>query len=192
MDAVNVGAYHLSENPHLYEPQRSNNFELHVPGLAGIVRPGMLATDTNAAIPNADEILKLAVVSTNIPHFTQGIINVQRGNTEFKAAGRIQFGENQIVVNSLIGVNSKEILMAWQRLSGDPEKETVGLMSEYKKDAYLIEYDPSYNKIRQWIVKGCWVSGISETGYSNETNEKMVMTATIQYDKAYIDQSGNA
>ena len=192
MDAVNVGAYHLSENPHLYEPQRSNNFELHVPGLAEIIRPGMLATDTNASIPNADEIFKLAVVSTNIPHFTQGVINVQRGNTEFKAAGRIQFGENQIVVNSLIGVNSKEILMAWQRLSGDPEKETVGLMSEYKKDAYLIEYDPSYNKIRQWIVKGCWVSGISETGYNNESNEKMVMTATIQYDKAYIDQSGNA
>ena len=192
MDAVNVGAYHLAENPYLYEPQRSNNFELHVPGLANILRPGMLAADTDATIPNADEIFKFAVVSTNIPHFSQQPIHVQRGNTEFKAAGRIVFGENQVVVNSLIGVNSKEILMAWQRLSGDPEKETVGLMSEYKKDAYLIEYDPSYNKVRQWIVKGCWVSAISETGYNNENNEKMVLTATIQYDKAYIDQSGNA
>ena len=60
----------------------------------------------------------------------------------------------------------------------------VGLMSDYKKQATLIEYSPDYKKVREWTLYGCWISGISEDAYNQESGDKHKIRCTIQYDKA--------
>lgn len=183
------GAYALADNPELWEPQRANNFEFVVSDLDNLVRPGVSPDSDNAKFDNAQKLLRLSVQSATVPHFTQSAIEINRGNTSIKVAGRMSFGEGSIVIQDAIGANTKEILMAWQLLSGDPETEKVGHMSDYYKDAWLIEYTPDYQVVRQWRLKGCWISGITEDAYAQDSDSVKNVTATIQYNKGYIDNS---
>lgn len=182
-------AYYLAASPELYEPGRSNNFEFIVTDLDGIIRPGMVGTESNAYIPNAQEVLRIAIDRSSVPHYSQGVIPVDRGNTTIKFAGKMTFDAGELRILDFIGANSKEVAMAWQNASGDIRTRKVGLASDYKKEAYLVEYTPDYQKIRQWIMYGCWISGLQEDAFDATSNDTRHITATIQYDYAILDTS---
>ena len=77
--------------------------------------------------------------------------------------------------------------MAWQALAYDVMTDKVKLAANYKKDITLFEFTPDYSKeIRHWEIKGAWISNITEPEFSNETNEKKTVTATIVYDRAIM------
>lgn len=181
-----IGTYHLANNPNIYEIQRTNNFEFIVSDIDGILRAG----SESATYANAQEVIRMSVISCPIPHFKQGVIPVQRGNTTLKYAGVPTFDAGTVTLNDYIGADTAGVLEAWQNLSYNVKTEKVGLASDYKKDCYLIEYSPDYQPVRRWIMRGCWVSGLSETGMSNEQNNKKEITATIEYDRAELDVSG--
>lgn len=184
-----IGTYHFMDNPNLYEPQRSNNFEFVVTDINGILRAGMDANSQTGRINNAQEVLRLSVASATVPHFSQDVLRVRRGNSEIKFAGIPSFPEGSLVINDWIGVGAKDALMAWQNLSYDVRTEKVGLASDYKKDCVLIDYSPDQQIVRKWNLKGCWISGIGENDRSSDGNEIVKVTATIQYDRAELDTS---
>lgn len=175
----------LADNPALYEAQRQNNFEFVVSGLNGITRVGTI----DQKLSNAEEYLRLAVDQSSVPHYEQGVIEIKRGNTTMKSAGVISFASGTLVINDYIGANTKEILMSWQNLSGNPQTGKVGLMKDYKKNAWLVEYTPDYQEVRKWRIVGCWISGMSEDAYSQSADGKKLITAAVPYDLAYIDNS---
>lgn len=189
---THFGTYHIADNPNMFEIQRSNNFEFVVTDIDGIMRAGMQGTEANAVkyIKNAQEVISLSVTQASVPHFTQSYIEVKRGNSTIKYAGTPTFDSGSLVVNDYIGSDTKSVLMAWQNLSYNVKTEKVGLVSEYKKDCYLIEYAPDGQVVRQWLLHGCWISGLSEPEYNSASNEKREISATIQYDRAEIDVSG--
>lgn len=178
------GAYHLADNPNLYQPQMTNNFEFVVTDLDNLISVG-----TNRVIANAQEYIRMAVASAEVPHFSQEPISISRGNGVIKAAGKPTFGQTSVTINDYIGTDVKDILMSWQNLSYNVDTEKVGLLSDYKKDCYLIEYTPTYQKVRQWILKGCWISNLTETGKSYDSSDKVLISLTIQYDYAKLDKS---
>lgn len=185
---MEFGSYHLSDNKDIYEPQRKNTFEFIVTGLKNMIYAGMnpdVGGTNEYTRANADDILRLCVKSSPVPHFTQKAIAIRRGNSVMKAAGLPDFDNGQITVRDFIGTDVKEILMAWQNKSYNVTTQRVGLMSEYKKDATLIEYSPNYVKVRSWQLKGCWVSSIKESGYDQESGDQNEITVTIEYDYAY-------
>jgi hypothetical protein len=104
-------------------------------------------------------------------------------------AGKAEFDDGQITVHDYIGAHTKEILLAWQRKAYDVRTEKVGLASDYKRDCYLLEYTPDYQLVRTWVLRGCWVSKISEGNYDHDTAENKTLDVSIVYDKAYIDTS---
>ena len=187
MADATIGTYHLADNPDLYELQRSNNFEFVVPNLGSLLRAGYSETDTNALINNAEEVLRISVVESSVPTFTQDVITIRRGNSVMKAAGVPSFNEGSLVINDYIGADGKSALMAWQNLSYNVKTEKVGKMSAYKRDCYLIEYAPDYTPVRTWTLKGCWISGLQMPNFSAESGDKRQVTATIQYDAAFME-----
>lgn len=186
-----IGTYHLADNPQLYQPQLAFNFEFVLTDIDDILRAGALGNEANARIKNAQEVLRCSVVSCDVPHFSQDEIAIQRGNNTVYFAGKPTFKEGTVVVNDFIGADTKSVLMAWQALSYNVGTEKIGSLdvTNYKKDAYLIEYTPDFRKVRQWILHGCWVKGLSEDGYSYESGDSKKITATIRYDRAEIDTS---
>ena len=187
-----TGAYHLSDNPILYEPARSNTFEFIVPFSTQLskafIRAGYQGQESNAILDKSisEEYLRLSVVSATVPTFKQEPIVIRRGNSVMKAAGLPTFNEGSLVINDFIGADGKSALMAWQNLSYDVRTEKVGRMKDYKKDCYLLEYTPDYQLVRQWLLKGCWISGITMSEFNQEQGEKRTISATIQYDCAYM------
>lgn len=184
-----MGTYHMAANTNLYEIQRTNNFEFIVTDIDGIQRAGMIGGETAGTIDNAQEIIRMAVSSASVPYFTQDAIEVKRGNSTMKFAGVPKFDAGTIKVNDYIGASAKEVLLAWQALSYNVVTEKVGLASDYKKTCYLVEYTPDYQKVRQWKMHGCWISKLSGAEFSSDSNEKMQIDVTIEYDKAELDTS---
>lgn len=189
MSAQQIGTYHLADNPQLFEIQRSNNYEFVVTDIDGIMRAGAIGTESNAYINNAQEMLRLSVNKTFVPHFKQETVPVKRGNSTLKYAGVPSFDAGTIDFHDFIGADVKSILKAWQNLSYNVKTEKVGALdvTNYKKDCYLIEYTPDYRKVRTWRLYGCWISSLSEGDYSNEDGGKHMISATIEYDRAEID-----
>lgn len=187
-----IGAYVLANESSgfLAEIQRTNNFEFVVTNLQGIKKPGMSGSETNAVVENIEEVIRLSVNSSSIPHFSQDPIVVRRGNTVVKYAGVINFPEGSIQCNDYIGIDTKIALMAWQNLSGNVKTQKVGLVTDYKRDCWLIEYTPDYQEVRKWILHGCWISSLTEPEYNHDGNDKHTISATIQYDWAEIDFTG--
>ena len=180
-------------NPDIFEPQRTNHFEFQVTGLNNLPKyVGYNFSDegNNSLVSNAEEDIRIAVSQAFIPSFQQSAITVQRGNSTIKYAGRPTFNNGTIVLNDFIGQNTAETLMSWQNLSYDVETEKVGLASDYKKECYLVEYTPDYQPVRRYILKGCWISNLQYSGLDYENSNVMKLTATIEYDKAIIDNSG--
>lgn len=180
-----LGTYYLTDNPKYYEIQRSNNFVFYVSGLS----KKLSIANNKYAQENADDIIKISVNKATVPHFTQSAIQVKRGNNTMKFAGAPEFGSGSIDLNDYIGAGTKDVLLAWQNKSYDVRTEKVGLASDYKKDAYLLEYTPDYQLVRTWKLMGCWISGLSEGEYSHDSADKHTISATIEYDKAWIDIS---
>lgn len=176
-----IGTYHLADNPNLYEISRTNNFEFIVAGLEGLA-----GLDGNE-IANAQEVIRLSVTSASVPHFSQSAITIRRGNSALNYAGVPNFSAGSISCNDFIGADTLGVLMAWQNLSYNVETEKVGLASDYKKDAYLVEYSPDYQVVRKWKLYGCWISNLQETGFDSESNGKRTINVDIVYDKGIID-----
>ena len=189
-----TGAYHLSDNPTLYEPARSNTFEFIVPFSTQLskafIRAGYAGTESNANLDKSlsEEYLRLSVVSATVPPFSQEAITIRRGNSVMKAAGLPTFKDGSLVINDFIGADGKSILMAWQNLSYNVKTEKVGRMADYKIDCSLIEFTPDYEPINTWTLKGCWISDLQMPDFSQEDGGKRQITATIQYDAAYLER----
>ena len=184
-----IGTYHLGENPQLYSPQRANNYEFIVTNIDNIVRPGATGSETYGTFRNAQEVLRVSVSNAFVPHFTQETVEVKRGNSTIKFAGVPTFGAGSLQFHDFIGANTKEILMAWQHLSYNVYTEKVGSLdvTNYKKDAFLIEMTPDNRKVRRWRLHGCWISELSEGAYDNYSGDKKFIDCTIQYDWAELD-----
>ena len=146
-----IGTYYLAENPQYYEPQRSNTFKFYVSSLNGLLEEWGVTTDTTE-----DQALELSVKASSVPHFNIDPITINRGNNQMHFAGKPTFGNGQITIHDYIGAHTKEILMAWQRQAYNVETEKVGLAKDYKRTAYLLEYTPTFQLVRTWVLEGCW------------------------------------
>ena len=193
IDVVSANGWHIADNPSLYEPARTNNFEFLIMDSDLLLKAGALEEeaegDDSAYLRNGQEIIRLGVNKAFVPHFSQGEIAISRGNTKTYFAGPIEYKDGTIDVIDYIGASGKSILMAWQALSGKSVKGTVGRARDYKKDCVLIEYSPDYTqKLRSWRLKGCWIKDLSEPDYNHESSDKKVVTATIRYDRAIPEE----
>lgn len=182
-----LGTYYLADNPTHYEIQRSNNFVFYIEGLSD---KGYLDIPQNTyAQSNASDVIRISCSKAFVPTFTQSVIQLKRGNNTLKFAGTPEFSNGQLQLNDFIGAGTSDVLYAWQQKAYNTLTEKVGLVTDYKKDAYLLEYTPDYQLVRTWKLFGCWISSLSFDEYNHESAEKHNVTATIEYDKAIIDTS---
>ena len=181
---TNYGVYHLADNPAQYQPVRTNNYRCICQGLEELVRVGGDANNRNDYLENAQEVIDFSVVSFDAPNFTQDEIQIRRGNSTVYFAGTPRFNTSNLVINDFVGADGKSILQAWQALSYDVVNDVINPSTKYKKDMLILEYTPDNVLLKVWELKGCWITSLTETGYSSESPAKKTVTATIRYDRA--------
>lgn len=185
-----LSAQHISTNLANYEAARSSFFSLIVDDIDNIIKASFTGSNQSDAaesdkIAQAQEILKLNVVKAKVPHFELGELEYRRGNDVVKFAGLPTFQSGDIVVDDVVGMDTKSILMAWQGLAYNVHTRKGGRMKDYKKTCTLVEYTQDFEQIRSWTLYGCWVKTLSESDFDKEnTGDKRQITATIVYDRA--------
>lgn len=178
---TDISVYNLVNKPDLFQPRQSNAFKFIVFGLDNLVNPR-----TGELIPNASDILKQSVFSGQVPSFNQQPIEVRIGNTVMKAAGSPTFQDTSISLHDYVGAETYDVLYAWQNLSFNVKTGRTGLMSDYKKTAYLLEYNSDFSKVTNvWKLYGVWVSSLSKDGYdTSSTANEVKIQCSISYDWA--------
>lgn len=186
----------ISSNVDNYESARSAFFVFEVHNLKDLVRSEYSGDATDKAdiadqykIANADESIRLNVVKCDVPHFELEVLTIRRGNDQIKFAGVPSFGSGSLVVDDMIGLKTKSILMAWQGLAYNVRTRKGGHMWQYKRDCTLMEYTQDYKLLRTWTLYGCWINALSEDNFDKENDGRRQITATIQYDRAVMEDA---
>ena len=184
--------YHLSTGvERVYQPAKGNFFEFIVEDMGDLLKPGVdaeLAEDQDY-IANGQEVIRLTVHETTIPHFELATLSIRRGNSVVKYAGVPTFEAGSLVCTDMIGAQSKAVLEAWQNLAYNVLTDKGGRAytadgSGYKRNATLIEYTADHVRVRSWKLIGCWISNITEDNYNMESDDIRRVTCAIEYDRA--------
>ena len=182
-----LSTYHLSTGiERTWQPAKKNFFEFVVEDLGDLLKPGVeaeLAEDSDY-ITNGQEVIRLTVHETSVPHFELATLSIRKGNSVVKYAGVPTFNEGTLVCTDMIGAQSKAVLEAWQNLAYNVVTDKGGRAVNYKHNATLIEYTADHVRVRSWKLIGCWISNITEENYNQETDDIQRVTCTIQYDRA--------
>lgn len=175
-----LGAYHMIGQDD-YEPQRNNNFEVHIYGLNNL-----RTVDTKMNVPQdiAEQSLTLSAVSVGQINTNVGVLTIPYGNTKVKYAGLPEISDSDIVYNDYIGKSTERVIAAWHSLVFDPKTEKIGLASSYKKRALLIETAPDGSRARVWELQGCWPSNVQYGAYDYNGGATRQITMTLTYDIA--------
>lgn len=188
---------HISSNLEAYEAARNSFFVFYVDPnqLTNLYAPNFDPDSGEAKIEDgtlydgqkASEALRLNVVKSSVPNFTITTMEYRRGNNVVKFAGVPTFKDGSIVVDDVVGLDTKSLLYAWQYLAYHPITRKGGRMKDYKKTCTLIEYTQDYEQIRRWTLEGCFITGIDEADFDRENDGKRQMTVSISYDTAIMD-----
>lgn len=192
---LSLTAEHISGNLANYEAGRSGFFVFEVPN-TGADDPLVKATFKGNGQPQDSDMyandiwrenLRLNVVKTKVPHFSLETLSYQRGNEIVKFAGVPTWDEGEIVVDDVVGLDTKGILEAWKNKAYNVNTRKGGRMVDYKRDCILTECTQDYLPIRSWTLYGCWISALNEDNFDRESDGKRQITATIQYDRAVMN-----
>lgn len=187
-----LSTYHLSTGTErTYQPAKGNFFEFVVENLGDLLKPGIeedLAEDQDYIL-NGQEVIRITVHETSVPHFELATLSIRKGNSVVKYAGVPTFNEGTLICTDLIGAQSKAVLEAWQNLAYNVVTDKGGRAYTadgrgYKREATLLEYTADHVRVRSWKLIGCWISNITEDNYNAETDDIRRVTCTIQYDRA--------
>ena len=202
---ASLNANHISNSLHAYEAARSGFFALLLPEaeFRNLIRPDIdpdtvkdengNITDPTALLDSklATQYIKLNVTRVKLPSHTIAQHNFRRGNHVVKYGGVPTFNDGNIVVDDIVGLDTKSILYAWWYLVYNPINKKGGRMSEYKKDLTLIEYTQDYVPIRTWDLKGCFILNIDEPEFDKENDapRKLTINLSVDWSEQHLDQS---
>lgn len=134
-NATDIGSYRLASNPSVYQPALSNNFEFVVTDIDNLRR-----AYEGTLIPNAQEVLRFSVDTASVPHFTQDVITIRRGNSVIKFAGVPTFEGGRLVVNDYIGAETDSDII-------DRSNEEGHIRGRFSSENQPIR-NPSIRKLR--------------------------------------------
>lgn len=180
-----LGAYHMIGDD-AYEPQRTNNFELHVyfdDDDSRKLRTIDQMREINSS--EAENVLILSTVSVSGLGTQSTTIEVAHMNTRIKFAGVPTYNDLTVNFYDFIGKSTERILSAWYGQVHNAKSQIVGRKSIYGKRALLVETAPDGSMARAWQIFGMFPTNYSLGDYSAETNETRKVQLTLNCDYYY-------
>ena len=182
-------AEHISNNLANYEAARSAFFVLVVHDLDNLVKPNYSGENPgeNDYLVNASDTLRLNVTKSTIPHFSIGTEQYRRGNEIVNFATTPQWDGGSITVDDVVGMRTKDILVAWLYKAYNPYTRKGGKMTDYKKSAQLIEYTQDYEQVRIWNIEGMFITKLNDSEFDRENDGRRQIQVDFVYDRATMD-----
>jgi hypothetical protein len=178
--ALNPVAVGLHNNV-IYEPQRTNHFEVY------LYLPSAIADNNKIKTEEYRKYITLATQNFSLPNISVAPVTIPYGNTMIKLAGQVEYGgADSLECIDYIGADVEGILYAWQQLVANAETGQIGWAYNYKVDAKVLEYSPDGECLSTWILKGVWPSAIAYGGSLDKSSSDIKrVQVTISYDLGY-------
>lgn len=178
-DKLSNGVLHMvSKNAEMFEPLRSNNFELYIPSLIHV--DYVSGPNAGTAIKSRDFVL--SVKSVTPPSATINTLEIAYGNAKAKYAGMSEFNTSEIVFNDFLGIDVARALEAWYNKVFNLNTHQIGRKKDYAMLAYLIEYSPDGMLQRVWELHNCWINSFQLGSYDNDDPSIRQVTCSFVYD----------
>lgn len=185
----NPSAYHISQNKVEYNPQRKANFTLIIDfGEDPLLRVGSdlgSTEDEDLIRPEvAQNQVILALKSCDTPNVNLGDVQISRGNSVIKYAGKPTFDDMSFVAYDYIGGEVKDVLLAWQNQAYNSKYDFIGNAKSYKKHAQLLQLTPNGTMVKYWDIEGCWPKTVEPGDYDYTADEAQEVNCTLSIDWA--------
>ena len=186
--ANNPSAYHIAQNKVEYNPQRRNNFILVIDFGNDLPRVGSDEGTTDpASIITASEAQNQVILTLrecDTPSVSVNDIQVSRGNSVIKFAGKPTFGDMSFTAYDYIGANIKDTLLAWQNQVYNSKYDYTGNAKSYKKHCQLIQQTPNGTMVRYWDIEGAWPKEVKPDGFDYTSEDQQTVSCTLAIDWA--------
>lgn len=189
--AANMIGRHIADHPEVFEPARSNCFELIIDDATDLLREGV---DPATALPsdyinNAMDVIRLSCEDFPIPHYSLGTLEVRRVNSTIKFASTPTWDSGKsFKCTDFVGARTKDVLMALKARAYSINNDVMREAAEYKHTWTVNEYNVDYSKLlRSWKLYGAFITKLDEGDLSHDDNSLRRITVTIEYDRAKAD-----
>jgi len=191
-----------------FEPQRTNhsyiqfNFpsdlrDIHGNKLKELYDNNAPQSSNNGLNKNdPNTILRLSLTSHGMPNQSSENIQIRKGNEVISFAGGVSYDNIDIRVTDWVGVDTENMIAAWDALRYNPKTGVINPAYRYKMNGNIVQYSSDGAIVRSWTLKGAWIDQVKYGEYNrSEAGSEREISFTCHIDKAYpdprIDRSSN-
>ncbi len=148
-----------------FEPKVQNRFTMYIDGI-----PSFMIRKVQRPKPTAEEKV--------IDHI----------NNQFKYRGKTNWAPVTLELYDPVVPSGAQAVMEWFRLHHESVTGRDGYMDFYKKDVTINVLGPVGDKIEEWTYKGAFISGDTDFGELDKSNQGdfIPIAVTLSYDYAIL------
>jgi hypothetical protein len=163
-----LSAQHLAPAQGSFEPQRQYDWALEI------------------ALDDAGDqvVVMQGLESFEVPKEENEEIELHYANEVRYVAGKARFDALPLTLKDFVDVGVARAIIKWRRQVYNPETGAIGLARDYKKNADLVLVAPDQSSLRIWKLIGCWPQRLEGGSLDMTSNEKVLVTVTIRFDRA--------
>ncbi len=163
-----INAQHIAPAAGFFEPQRQYDWSIEIP-----------------LDPQGDQIIIMqSLESSNLPTESNEEIELHFANEVRYVAGKAIYETIPLILKDFVDQQTKNAMIRWRRRVYNPETGSVGLASDYKKNASLVLVGPNGETTRVWRLIGIWPQMVNYGPLDMTASEKVLIEATLRYDRA--------
>lgn len=164
--AGRMSASHLAPQGGGFEPQRKHNFEVQLFGVPG------------------QDIIKLVVESFQPPEPNNDPIELPHMNNVVKVAGQGKFSDSEMTVKDMVDAPVFASLLQWKKMVQDPDTDSIGFASSYKKQGRVVLIAPDGSVERAYKIKGVWPKTVRGDQLAHNSPGYYIINVTLIIDSA--------
>lgn len=130
-----------------------------------------------------DGIPSYIIKKTARPKMTQAKVKLPHINVDRYVKGKSTWDEMSITLHDPIVPSGAQAVMEWVRLHHESVTGRDGYADFYKKDIMINALGPVGDKVQEWVLKGCIITGVDfgDMDWSADA-EPADITITLQPD----------
>ena len=159
----------------------------------------LTSTDINARIfePKVQNRFLMSMGDTGIPafmiknvtapNFEDEVVKLDHINTYTKIRGKREWGNMDMTLYDPITPSGAQAVMDWARLSYESVTGRAGYRDFYKKEIKLQILGPVGDVVSEWVLKGSFVTSMSQGSFDWATSDVAELTMTVAMDYCVLN-----
>ena len=127
------------------------------------------------------------IKNVTAPNFEDEVVKLDHINTYTKIRGKREWGNMDMTLYDPITPSGAQAVMDWARLSYESVTGRAGYRDFYKKEIRLQILGPVGDVVSEWVLKGSFVTSMSQGSFDWATSDVAELTMTVAMDYCVLN-----